>query len=239
VENAGGESQPVTCIDDAYQLCNGASLAVALTVFNAVSPVARSLVSFKMSQNQPTAQPAPGNPQNPPANTNNNPPASTTSRLIIPPNAPVGLLTITQPPQTATSFYKIAQHQQVTFGWNFSFVLSTPAFITVSAVGDNGNTYAVGPTDGIIPGTATEVVWDLFSYQQNNPNTPLVEATYTLNIHDERGLGAGKAPGHLEANTGLKFALYTPEPYTNLADGRHFLLSFSSNLFIVRLSPSS
>ncbi|KAF9455737.1 hypothetical protein BDZ94DRAFT_585357 [Collybia nuda] len=182
-----------------------------------------------MSQNQPNPgqQPNPGNGpgNNPPANTGNgqpantaNPPASTTS-LVIPVSAPAGLLTITQPPQSVTSFYKIAPGQLVTFGWNFSYVLSTPQFITVSAVASNGNTYPVGPTDGVIPGTATEVVWDIFSYQQHNPNTPLAEATYTLNIHDERGMAAGRAPGRLQANSGLQFALYNPQGYTGLADG--------------------
>ncbi|KAF9455736.1 hypothetical protein BDZ94DRAFT_583925 [Collybia nuda] len=184
-----------------------------------------------MSQNQPT-NPQPGN-NNPPANTNNpqptntdnnqptntgNPPAPTTSRFSIDPKAPVGILTFTQPAQSVTSYYKIGQGQPVTFGWEFSLLSSTPAFLTVSAVA-NGNTYAVGPTDGIIPGTATEVVWDLYSYQQAHPNTPLAEATYTLNIHDERGMDAGRAPGRLQPNTGLQFALYTPQPYTGLADG--------------------
>ncbi|KAG5642471.1 hypothetical protein DXG03_002749 [Asterophora parasitica] len=169
-----------------------------------------------MSQQQPTTPPSnsPNNPQQPP-----NTQSSTTSRLQIDPTAPAGLLTITQPPQTATSYYKIAPSNLVTFGWNFSYVQATPEALTVSAVCDNGNTYPVGPSDGIIPGTATEVVWDLYSYQQNNPNTPLAPTSYTLQIHDQRGLGAGRAPGFLQANTGLKFALYTPEAYTALADG--------------------
>lgn len=186
-----------------------------------------------MSQNQPTQAPGnnpgnnpqanPGNNQppattNPPAATNTPAPASSTSRLSINPNAPAGMLTITQPAQSVTSYYKIGQGQLVTFGWEFSFLISTPASLTVSAVA-SGNTYPVGPTDGIIPGTATEVVWDVYAYQQKNPNLPLVEATYTLNIHDERGMNAGNAPGHLKANSGLQFALYTPQPYTGLADG--------------------
>ena len=98
-------------------------------------------------------------------------------------------------------------------------VLATPTHLTVSAICDNGNTYPVGPTDGIIPGTATSVVWDVYSYQQNHPNTPLAQATYALNIWDDRGPNAGRAPGYLQANTGLKFALYTPQPYTALSSG--------------------
>jgi hypothetical protein len=71
------------------------------------------------------------------------------------------------PPQTATSFYKIAQNQMITFGWNLTSVIATPTSITLSAVCANGNTYAVGPDpDGKVAGTATSVVWDVYSYQQ-------------------------------------------------------------------------
>ena len=64
---------------------------------------------------------------------------------------------IRNPPQTATSFFKVAASQPVTFGWNMTSVLATPTHLMVSAICTNGNTYPVGPTDGIIPGTATQV----------------------------------------------------------------------------------
>ena len=151
--------------------------------------------------------------------------ASTNSTSRIPQSAPVGILTITQPPQTATSFYKIAPSQLITFAWNFSSILATPTHLTVSAVCDNGNTYPVGPTNGIIPGTATSVVWDVYSYQQNNPNTPLAQASYTLNIWDDRGPNAPRAPGYLQENSGLKFALYTPQAYTALSSGEQIMFN--------------
>jgi len=123
---------------------------------------------------------------------------------------------MTQPPQSSTSFYKIASSQVITFGWNMTSVLASPTRLTVSAVCDNGNTYPVGPTDGIIPGTATQVVWDLMSYQAQNPNMPLAQGTYTLNIWDERGPGAVRKGGYLSPFNGLQFALYTPQAYTSL-----------------------
>ncbi|KAF8198457.1 hypothetical protein BJ912DRAFT_845493 [Pholiota molesta] len=145
---------------------------------------------------------------------------SSSSFAPIPQTAAVGVLSITQPQQTATSFYKIASGQAITFGWNFTSVIATPTHLTVSAVcGANGNTYPVGPTDGIIPGTATEVVWDIYSYQMNNPNTPLAQATYTLNIWDDRGPNAARKPGYLQENSALQFALYTPQAYTALSSG--------------------
>ncbi|GLB39228.1 hypothetical protein LshimejAT787_0603900 [Lyophyllum shimeji] len=179
--------------------------------------------------NQPTNQ---SNQQSPSGTTTSA--ASTISR--IPASAPAGLLTITQPPQTATSFYKIAPSNFVTFGWNFSYIIATPTHLTVSAVCENGNTYPVGPTDGVIPGTATEIVWDIYSYQQNHPNTPLAQATYTLNIWDDRGPGAARAPGYLQANSGLKFALYNPQGYTGLADANPLLVSLIATFIIMLIS---
>ena len=99
-------------------------------------------------------------------------------------------------------------------------VIATPTHLTVSAICDNGNTYPVGPTDGIIPGTASSVVWDLYAYQQANPNKPLAQATYTLSIWDDRGPGAPRRAGYLQQNSALQFALYTPEAYTPLASGQ-------------------
>ena len=139
--------------------------------------------------------------------------------LTIPATAAAGALVFTQPPQTAAaSFYKIAPSQPITFGWNFTSVLATPTSLTVSAVCNaNGNTYPVGPTDGVIPGTATEVVWDVYSYHQT---TPFSQETYTLMIWDDRGKDAARRGGYLEPNTNLRFALYTPQPYTSIADGK-------------------
>src|SRR5277367_406656 len=65
--------------------------------------------------------------------------SSSSSVLIISETAPVGGLTITQPPQTANSFFKIASGDPITFGWNFTCLLVNPTHLTVSAICDNGN----------------------------------------------------------------------------------------------------
>ncbi|EKM56915.1 uncharacterized protein PHACADRAFT_254304 [Phanerochaete carnosa HHB-10118-sp] len=142
---------------------------------------------------------------------------ASTSTISIPQTAPAGGLTITQPPQTQTSYFKIAPSDTITFAWNFTYLLSTPTHLTVSAVCDNGNTYPVGPTDGVIPGSATSVTWDVWSYQQAHPNTPLAQATYTLHIWDDRGPGAPREPGLFTENDALQFAMYSPQAYTPLA----------------------
>jgi hypothetical protein len=145
--------------------------------------------------------------------------SNTTSVFIPPQTAPAGTISMTMPPQTVTSYYKIAPNQVITFGWNFSDVLVTPTHLTVSAGCDNQNTYPVGPTDGVIPGTATTVTWDVYSYQTAHPNTPLAPGTCTLSIWDDRGPNPTRAPGYLQPAEDLQFALYTPEPYTPLASG--------------------
>lgn len=97
-------------------------------------------------------------------------------------------------------------------------VLSAPQHLTLSAFcADNGNTYPVGPSNGIIAGNALSVVWDPYSYQQANPGTPLAVGSYTLSIWDDRGPTALPAPGLLAPNNNLRFALYTTQAYTPLA----------------------
>ncbi|KAK0506447.1 hypothetical protein EDD18DRAFT_1374451 [Armillaria luteobubalina] len=142
------------------------------------------------------------------------------STISIPASAAAGSLTITQPPTTVTSFYKIASNEMVTFGWNFTDVLVTPTHLTVSAQCDNGNTYPVGPaSDGIIDGSATQVVWDVYSYQKSHSDNPLPQATCTLLIQDERGLGATRRGGYMNPNSEATFAFYTPQSYTPLSSG--------------------
>lgn len=153
--------------------------------------------------------------------------AAATSTNTIPQTAPPGTISFTIPSQTLTaSYYKIMANNPITFGWNFTSLISTPAALTVQAYcSQNGNTYRVGPTnsfgtvDGIIPGTATQIVWDAYA-QQNEPNAVRLQpASYTLRIFDERGLTAVAEPGKLSPNTQIKFAMYSPAQYTPLESG--------------------
>ncbi|KAG2136540.1 uncharacterized protein EDB93DRAFT_783205 [Suillus bovinus] len=136
----------------------------------------------------------------------------------VPTGAQPGSLTITMPPIQSNSYYKIAPSEYVTFGWNFSSILVTPTALTVSAVA-NGNTYPIGPSDGVIPGTAQSVVWYPYGYQTANPSLPLVQASYTLHIWAQGGPSAFPSPGYMEPNSELIFAMYTPQGYTPLASG--------------------
>ena len=140
------------------------------------------------------------------------------SQTSIANSLPAGMLSFTQPPQTAAaSYYKIAANNPITFGWNFTYLVQTPTRLTVSAFcSSNGNTYPVGPTDGVIEGAATQVVWDAYAYEQQQGAVPLAQAEYTLFINDERGPNSGLHAGLLTPNSGMKFSLYRPREYVPL-----------------------
>ena len=140
------------------------------------------------------------------------------SQTSIANSLPAGVLSFTQPPQTAAaSYYKIAANNPITFGWNFTYLVQTPTRLTVSAFcSSNGNTYPVGPTDGVIDGAATQVVWDAYAYEERQGAVPLAQAEYTLFINDERGPNSGIHAGLLTPNSGMKFSLYRPREYVPL-----------------------
>lgn len=153
--------------------------------------------------------------QNVPTNSASNS-ASGNTGISIPPTAAAGGLTITQPPQASTSYFKIASGQPITFGWNLTSLYVTPEHLTVSAYcPENNNQYPVT----VVPGTVTEITWDVWSYNQANQATPLPPQTYQLEIWDDRGPGVGPLGGRFSPNSALKFALYSPQPYTPLASG--------------------
>jgi len=147
--------------------------------------------------------------------------STSTSSTGIPQTAAAGGLSFTQPPNTAApSFYKIAPDNIITIGWNFTSLYATPTHLTLSAYCQaNGNTYPIGPTDGIIAGNAKSVTWNPYDYNQLPGVTPLAEASYTLHIVDERGSNAGAAPGLFSPNSQMTFALYKPQSYVPLSDG--------------------
>lgn len=145
--------------------------------------------------------------------------SATTSHYTLPANAAPGQIVFTLPPLQSTSYYKIASGEYITFGWNFTGLYVTPTSLTVSAACENGNTYPIGPSNGVIPGNAQSVVWYPYGYQTANPALPLAQATYTLQIWGDQGPSAAPTAGYLEANSDMQFALYTPQPYTPLASG--------------------
>lgn len=151
---------------------------------------------------------------------NNAPSSAASSSSAIPSSAAAGGITITQPVQNAdASYYKIASGVDVTFGWNFTSVLSYPTSLTLQAYcSSNKNTYPIT----VLPGTATQAIWNPYNYsvtaaQSNQP--ALIAETYRLQVFDERGLSVGASPGVMQPNQKVNFALYVPQAYTPLASG--------------------
>lgn len=145
--------------------------------------------------------------------------STATSSVSIPATAADGGITITQPQQTAAqSYFKIAQGVNVTFGWNFTSVLSYPQSLVVAAYcSENSNTYTIASS---LPGTATAVTWspyDLDQSAQMQGAPQLIQATYRLQIYDERGVNAAAEPGLFQPNTKVEFALYQPQPYVAIS----------------------
>lgn len=153
--------------------------------------------------------------QNPSGSANNSAISS------IPQSAAAGGITITQPQQTAAqSYYKIAQGISVTFGWNFTSVLRYPSSLVVQAYcSENHNTYTIASS---LAGSATAVTWAPYDFDQSAiqlGQPQLIQATYRLQIFDERGLTVGLQPGLFQPNTKVEFALYQPKPYTPISAG--------------------
>ena len=145
--------------------------------------------------------------------------SAASSSISIPQGAAAGGLTVTDPAQTAdASYYKIAQGVAVTFGWNLTSLVITPASLTVAAVNSaQSNTVTLG----VVPGSATAITWSPWEINEaaaRSGGVALAQATYRLQIYDERGLGgATNQAGIFNPNEKVQFALYIPQPYTSLA----------------------
>lgn len=139
----------------------------------------------------------------------------------IPQTAAAGVLVMTQPHTSTVPLYKIHPSEHITFAWSLSDVIPTvaPTSITIRVEGDNGYTYTIGPHEGTIDGKATSVVWNPYEHNQATPTLAFKQGGYRLKMWDDRGPGLVRTGGYMNEFSGLKFALYEPEPYEGLPDG--------------------
>lgn len=133
-----------------------------------------------------------------------------------------GGVTITEPPQTAqASFYKIAPHVSVTFGWSFTSLDKKPdKLFVVASCSKNGNTYPIAGEPSGLPGDATDVTWYPYGYHRTAPahgQPDLVAATYRLMVYDQAGPSAVPKSGGFMPNSNVQFSLYFPLSYTPLS----------------------
>lgn len=90
----------------------------------------------------------------------------------------------------------------------------------MASCADNGNTYPVGPTNSpynTFPANTTEIVWNPWQWQNMPNQPPFAQATYTLQVWDERGTDAVRKGGYFYMYSGTRFGMYLPAAYTPLA----------------------
>ncbi|KAK6543238.1 hypothetical protein TWF694_000006 [Orbilia ellipsospora] len=143
-------------------------------------------------------------------------PKTTAKGTFIDPRLPPGGVVIQTPVTTSGSqYYKIGQ--TITIGWNYTSLIISPSAVNVEAFcSDNSQTYTIAQNVSI---AKPSVIWDTGSYAPKNDQPPLAMGIYTLLIYDEKSaMTAVPAAGNLAPFNGFQFGMYTPKPYTPLAD---------------------
>ncbi|KAK7418879.1 hypothetical protein QQZ08_011088 [Neonectria magnoliae] len=132
-------------------------------------------------------------------------------------DAPAGGVTIVTPITTAqaTPLFKIGDN--VNFVWNYTSLKGTPTAVDVLiSCSSASQTWTL--TSNMTFETLVDFVWDS-SVQATDVDAPLPVQLYTLIIKDSDATITDPAePGYLSVFSGLKFGMYTGQPYTPLAD---------------------
>ena len=126
-----------------------------------------------------------------------------------------GIQMITPAATLFSQYYKIKDY--VTFAWNYTSLSATPAAVDVLASCSlNQATYTIAQNVSVEE--TNSIVWDTGDYQATG-DIPLLTEKYTLIIHDSsKDVDASPAAGYLGAWQQFTFGMYTPQPYTPLAD---------------------
>lgn len=126
---------------------------------------------------------------------------------------------------------KVAEGNEITFGWSLTSIYNTPESLTFDAVNtDSGNTYTMGS----VAGGDTTFKWDPYKHFTDGNDPPLVYSTYQVRVYDDNGPSAAAKPGGFMPNSNLRFALYKPEKYTPLDGKRNALFWFFFNLLLLQ-----
>jgi len=128
---------------------------------------------------------------------------------------PGGVSMITPNAMSPASYYKI--QDQITFAWNYTSLERNPSAVDVMATCTANNalyTIAVNETWEQVQ----TIVWDTGKYQATG-TIPLLTETYTLIIHDAaKDESATASPGYMGTWKQFTFGMYSPQPYTPMAD---------------------
>lgn len=128
-----------------------------------------------------------------------------------------GVSMITPSVAAGEQYYKIGDY--VTFAWNYTSLSATPTAINVLAsCSANSQVYTITANQTVANSTGA-VTWDTGNYQATAVQNPLLTETYTLVIYDAAsGVSATAQAGYLAVYDSYTFGMYTPQPYTPLAD---------------------
>ncbi|KAK4221245.1 hypothetical protein QBC38DRAFT_138372 [Podospora fimiseda] len=124
-----------------------------------------------------------------------------------------GVVMITPGPFAGTQLYKIGDY--VTWVWNYTNVQGAPSAVDVLITArEVTRTYTLTQNMSFTE-TGNSYTWDTNEFQKNNIETPLVQAEYTLVIHDTDGSPTSPAEaGYLGPFNLFKFGMYEKTKYT-------------------------
>ena len=126
-----------------------------------------------------------------------------------------GASMITPDAMSPASYYKIKD--QITFAWNYTSLSSAPSAVDVLATCTANNALYTIAANETWEQTQT-IIWDTGKYQATG-TVPLLTETYTLIIHDaQKDVSATAAAGYLGTWKQFTFGMYSPQPYTPMAD---------------------
>lgn len=130
-----------------------------------------------------------------------------------------GVSMVTPNIMSGAQYYKIADY--VTFAWNYTSLSIYPTAVDIFAsCTTNSATYTIAMNQSVPTekGAQQAVTWDTGKYQAS-ATVPLLVATYTLYIYDaDSGVTDMPRAGYLGVYDQLTFGMYTPQPYTPIAD---------------------
>lgn len=127
-----------------------------------------------------------------------------------------GVSMVTPNIMSGAQYYKIADY--VTFAWNFTSLSVTPTALDIMASCTvNSALYTIAVNQSVT-GATQAVTWDTGAYQ-STATLPLLVATYTLIIYNaDSSISATPQAGYLGVYDQFTFGMYTPQPYTPMAD---------------------
>lgn len=128
---------------------------------------------------------------------------------------PAGGVSMITPNAMTTKYYKIQDY--ITFAWNYTSLSVTPSAIDILAsCSKNQQTYTLA-TNVTVEETQS-FTWDTGAFQAS-ATVPLLTETYTLIVYDAAGEVTDQAKaGYLAPYNQFTFGMYSPQPYTPMAD---------------------